>query len=91
MTDTTISLRIDSNLHAEMRQLEHINWSALLRKSLKELVKQQKAENIHKKEFNEEKIKKAVKDIDRIRKSGIFNGGKTGVEIIREWRDKQRF
>lgn len=91
MTDTTISLRIDKNLHAQMKQFEYINWSALLRKSLKELIAQQKAENARKKEFDEEKIKRAVKNIDAIRESGIFDGGKTGVEIIREWRNKRRF
>ena len=91
MADTTISLRIDKNLHAQMKQLEHINWSALLRKSLREAIEEQRTEKIHKKEFNEEKIKKAIKDIDRIRKSRVFDGEKTGVEIIREWRDKRKF
>ena len=34
MTDTTISLRIDQNLRDKMRRMDHINWSAILRKAL---------------------------------------------------------
>lgn len=39
---------------------------------------------------NEEKMKNASDEIDKIRKSGIFKKGKTGVEIIRERRNKRK-
>ncbi len=87
MADTTISVRVDERLHQRMRELDHINWSAIMRKAIEKYV-----ENSQKQDsFNEEKARKAARDIDRIRRSGIFNSGKTGTEIIREWRDKRRF
>jgi len=36
------------------------------------------------------KRKKVSEGIDRIRESGVFSGGKTGTEIIREFRDKRK-
>ncbi|MEK6928523.1 MAG: type II toxin-antitoxin system CcdA family antitoxin [Nanoarchaeota archaeon] len=86
MTDTTISVRIDKQLHEKMKLLEHINWSALIRKALQEQVKQQQKEDMQKKE----KMRRASGNIDKIRSSGVFNGGKTSVQIIREWRNKRR-
>lgn len=41
--------------------------------------------------FDKEEAMSASHDIDRIKKLGIFDSGKSGVEIIREWRDKRRF
>jgi signal recognition particle GTPase len=88
MTDTTISLRIDKRIHEQMKQIEHINWSAILRRALQEqLEKQLQREST----FDEKRARKAARDMDRIRKSGVFGGGKTGTEIIREWRDKRKF
>ena len=34
--------------------------------------------------------KRASEETDKIRKSRLFDGGKTGTEIIREWRDKRK-
>mgnify|MGYP001573655261 CR=1 FL=1 len=84
MTDTTISIRIDKNMHEKMKRIEYINWSAILRKAL-----MQELSKID--EVNKEKVKIASETMNRIRKEGIFNKGKTGVEIIREWRNKRRF
>ena len=83
MTDEIISVRVDSNLREQMRKHVHINWSAVLRKSL--IIKLEKMHMIDKKRALE-----ALHSADKIRKSGVFNGGKTGTEIIREWRDKRR-
>ena len=88
MTDTTISVRVDMQLHEKMKALEHINWSAVLRRALQEqIIQQQQREHV----FDVERARKAARDMDRIRKSGVFSGGKTGTEIIREWRDKRKF
>mgnify|MGYP001566384737 CR=1 FL=1 len=84
MTDTTISLRIDQNLRDKMRRMDHINWSAILRKALiHELSKID--------EVNKEKLRKATETMNRIRKQRIFDNGKTSVEIIREWRNKRKY
>lgn len=88
MTDTIISLRIDKRLHEQMKQVDYINWSAVLRKALVKQLEEQMQKEIG---FDEEKARKAAQDMDRIRKSGVFSGGKTGTELIREWRDKRRF
>lgn len=47
-------------------------------------------DNIENDNFDEEKAREAAKGMDKIRESGIFDGGKTGVELIREWRDKRK-
>ena len=83
MTDTIISVRIDKNIKEKMNMQEHINWSAILRRAIL-----QHLENENK--IDLERAKKASKEIDKIRNSGIFNGGKTGTEIIREWRNKRK-
>ncbi len=84
MKDTIISIRLDERLRERMRMQEHINWSALIRNILS-----QQIENFER--ANTEKMQKASKSIDKIRKTGIFNKGKTGAEIIKEWRNKHRF
>ncbi|MEK6894328.1 MAG: hypothetical protein AABX10_02600 [Nanoarchaeota archaeon] len=83
MADEIISLRIDKSLKEKMRLYNHINWSAILRRALIEEIN--KMHRIDKK-----RAMKAALEIDKIRKSGVFNGGKTGTQIIREWRDKKR-
>lgn len=84
--DEIISVRVDQGLREKMKAIEHINWSAVIRRILIEKVEELKEDN-----FDVERAKKASESADKIRKSGIFNGGKTGTEIIREWRNKRRF
>ena len=91
MTDTTISVRIDRNLRERMRAMEEINWSAILRKALINQLNEKEVNGINENNFDFQKAKKASDDMERIRKSGVFNKGKTGVEIIREWRNKRKF
>ena len=87
MTDSIISLRIDKETLNQMRMNDEINWSAFLRNCLnKKLEKMKETEN----SFDIEKARKAAESMDKIRESGIFNKGKTGVEIIREWREKRK-
>ncbi len=87
MTDTTISVRIDKGTHERMKNHDHINWSAIIRRTLQQQLEQLQKE----KKFDREKAQKASQDIDKIRESGVFNGRKSGTEIIREWRDKRKF
>jgi len=86
MGDEIITLRVDSEMKRKMRMIEHINWSSVIRKALAEKIEELKEDN-----FDAEKARMAAKDIDRIRNSRVFDGGKTGTEIIREWRNKRRF
>lgn len=87
MTDSIISLRIDKETLKKMRMNDEINWSAFLRNCLNQkLEKMKETEN----SFDYDRARKAMEDAEKIRKSGIFDGGKTGVEIIREWRNKRK-
>jgi len=83
MGDEIISLRIGKELKEKLRAATHINWSAVVRKALNEEVKK-----IYR--IDKEKAEEAAKNMDKIAKSGVFSGGKTGTEIIREWRDKRK-
>jgi len=83
MTDTTISLRIKKDLRDQMKTHEEINWSAVLRRAI--------IENLENKErVSLEERRKAAEMMDKIRKSGVFDGGKDSTLIIREWRNKRR-
>ena len=83
MTDVTVSLRVDRDVHERMRQHEEINWSGVLRKTIAERLEQAEA-------IDYARAKSAADQMDRIRKSGIFNRGRPSVEIIREWRQKRK-
>jgi len=83
MKDEIISLRVDKNLKSRMKTHNEIKWGVILRNAIVETLENQSREEI-------EKRKKAVGMMDRIRKSGVFDGGKNSTQIIREWRDKRR-
>ena len=83
MADEILSVRIDKHTKDRMKKHAHINWSAIVRKILA-----QELDKMHM--IDRKRAMEAVKDMDRIRTSGVFDGGKTGAEIIREWRDKRR-
>ena len=81
--ESIVSLRVDKKLHAEMKLHDEINWSAILRKVIIQKVSEMN-------EINLEKARRAVRLTDRIRKSRIFDRGKSSTEIIREWRNKRK-
>ncbi|MEK6830021.1 MAG: VapB-type antitoxin [Nanoarchaeota archaeon] len=83
MDDAIISVRVNKELKEKMKMQEEINWSAVLRRAIIESLQ-------NKEKIDLEKRMRASEGIDKIRKSGIFNGGKEGTRIIREWRDKRR-
>jgi hypothetical protein len=82
MADVTISLRIDKKLHQRMKQHDELNWSAVLRRSIAE-------ELDHIEHFDRKRAQDAVKAAKDIRESDGYHG-KSGAEIIREWRDKRK-
>ena len=83
MADEIVSLRVGKELKEKMKMYSHINWSAILRKVLLEEINK-----LHR--IDRVRAIRALKSADNIRHSGIFNSGKKGVEIIREWRDKRK-
>jgi hypothetical protein len=83
MADSIISLRINKETFEKMRMHDEINWSDFLRNCLNQ--------NLEKMNFvNKDKMKKAEKIMKEIRNLEKTKGGKTGTEIIREWRNKQK-
>ena len=83
MSDTTISVRIDEELYNRMQIHEEINWSGMIRSLLSRKIDDLESIDL-------ERAKVAVKNIDKIRSSSIFGGGKDSTELIREWRDKRK-
>jgi len=84
MTDSIISLRVSKDMLEKMRALDEINWSAFLRNCLNKELEQTDF-------LDKNKIKKAEEIMDKIRNSSKGKaGGKSGVEIIREWRNRRK-
>ena len=83
MADTTISVRINEELHQQMKLHDEINWSGVIRNTLI-----QKLEQLEK--INKDLALKAAKSMDKLRQAHVFDGGKPSVEIIREWRDRRK-
>lgn len=86
MTEELISVRVNKLMKEKMKMIEYINWSAVLRKAIAQKIEELKQDN-----FDTKRAKKASESADKIRKSGMFDRGKTGTEIIREWRSKRKF
>jgi len=83
MGEVTISLRVDKNIHQEMKHHNHINWSAVLRNSIAQTLED--LDNI-----DTARAKAASKTIDALRSAKLFTKGKKSVEVIREWREKRK-
>lgn len=83
MSEVTISLRVDKEIHQEMKHHDHINWSAVLRNSIANTLENLDKIDVHRAEA-------AAKTIDALRAEKCFTKGKKSVEVIREWREKRR-
>ena len=82
----SINVKVDEDLWGSLRLYEEINWSGLIRSSIRK-----KLEELETRKFDKKKAMTAFLDCKRLRNSGAFKGGKTGTKIIREWRDKKRY
>ncbi len=83
MAEITISVRVDKKLHEQMKLHDEVNWSAILRKSIAEQLEERE-------QIDTVRARKAAQRIDELRRAGAFKGGKSSVEIIREWREKRK-
>ena len=83
MSDEIISVRVGKDMKQRMKMRDEINWSAVMRKAILQSLEKERKINL-------QKAKEASRTIEKIRKSGDFSGGRTGVEIIREWRNKRK-
>ena len=83
MSETTISVRIGESMRNQMKLHEEINWSSVLRNSVAE-----KLEELASIDFK--RAEEATKLLTEVRKSKVFDKGKSSEEIIREWREKRK-
>ncbi len=83
MTDATISLRVDKRIHSMMKMHDEINWSAVLRKTLAERLRQLEV-------IDRDRALQAAKSMDKLREKKIFDKGEAVTKIIRRWRDKRK-
>ncbi len=83
MSETTISVRVDDQIHKQMKVHDEINWSAVIRHALAQ--KLEKMETI-----DSPRAIQAAHKMDVLRKSNIFSQGKQSTELIREWREKRK-
>lgn len=87
MEDKIVSTRIDKKTYNLMKMYNEVNWSAVIRNTLKEKIKKTEKERV----INKKKMRATAKIMDELAKSNTFNKGKSSTEIIREWRDKRKF
>ena len=83
MADVTVSVRIEKELHNQMKLHEEINWSAIMRKSIVEQLEKQARIDV-------DRAQKAAQVMGLLRQAKVFGRGKSSVEVIREWRQKRR-
>ena len=83
MADAIISVRVDQEIHHEMKVHDEINWSAIIRKAVTQTLD-------HLSSVDQHKALKAAHEIDWLRKAGTFSKGKKSTEVIREWREKRK-
>ena len=83
MSDVTVSFRVDKRIHSMMRMHDEINWSAIIRKTVAEKLKQLET-------IDKERALQASKKMDELRERKLFGNGVSATKIIREWRDKRR-
>jgi len=83
MTDVTVSFRIDKSIHSMMKMHDEINWSAIIRKTVAERLKQLNS-------IDKERALNAARNIDKLRRKKVFDNGGSAAQIIREWRDKRK-
>jgi Arc/MetJ-type ribon-helix-helix transcriptional regulator len=72
---TTISVRVDPKLKEEMDKLNHLNWSEIIRLSIKNTIQNESKKNQAKAVLINERIRKKAPD--------NFNS----VELIRHFRE----
>lgn len=83
MSDVTVSFRVDKRIHLMMKMHDEINWSAIIRKTVAEKLKQLGT-------IDKERALEASKKIDELREKRLFGHGVSATKIIREWRDKRK-
>lgn len=70
----TLTVKVDEELRESMRRLRHVNWSEVIRESIRRKIEEENGRNIAEAVLINEKLRKAAPK------------GWDSTKVIREWR-----
>ena len=80
MKDVIISLRVNENIHSQMKMHDEINWSAVIRKAIMEKMKHSEQDNLI---ADEDKLRNVSEKMGEIASRRMVSQ-KEAIEISRE-------
>jgi Arc/MetJ-type ribon-helix-helix transcriptional regulator len=78
MGTKTLSVKVDEELREHMRRLKHVNWSEVIRESIRKKIEEENGRNIAEAVLLNERLRKAAPE------------GWDSTKVIREWRSNKR-
>lgn len=73
----TLTVKVDEELRERMKRLKHVNWSGVIRESIRKKIEEENGRNIAEAVLLNERLRKAAPD------------GWDSAEVVREWRLKR--
>jgi Arc/MetJ-type ribon-helix-helix transcriptional regulator len=77
MGTKTLSVKVDAELREHMRRLKHVNWSEVIRESIRKKIEEENGRNIAEAVLLNERLRKTAPE------------GWDSTKVIREWRSKR--
>lgn len=74
---STVSARISKELKKRMEELNHVNWSEVVREAIREKIKAEQEQNLAKAVLLNERVRKKAPE------------GWKSEEVIRKWREQR--
>jgi Arc/MetJ-type ribon-helix-helix transcriptional regulator len=73
----TLSVKVDEELRERMKKLKHVNWSEVIRESIRKKIEEENGRNIAEAVLLNERLRRAAPE------------GWDSAKVIREWRLKR--
>jgi len=73
----TLSVKVDEELRERMKKLKHVNWSEVIRESIRKKIEEENGHNIAEAVLLSERLRRAAPE------------GWDSAKVIREWRLKR--
>ncbi|MEM2507114.1 MAG: hypothetical protein QXF61_08755 [Nitrososphaeria archaeon] len=73
----TLTVKVDEELRERMKKLKHVNWSEIIRESIRKKIEEENGRNIAEAVLLNERLRKAAPK------------GWDSAKVIREWRLKR--
>jgi predicted DNA-binding protein len=73
----TLSVKVDEELRERMKKLKHVNWSEIIRESIRKKIEEENGRNIAEAVLLNERLRKEAPE------------GWDSAKVIREWRLKR--